>query len=239
MFHWKARERNLDSELRFHLEQQIRDNIASGLDPESARREAAMAFGGLDQIKEQCRDVQWGRWIEQLISDGGYAVRSLRRCAGFTTVALVTLALGIGATTTAFTVLNRLLLRPVPFKETDRLVDIAATSTDGPDSPVSSADFLDLRARSTVFEHLPPTGRVWPSDLGRTRPACDSTRFHGPRLISSRPWNRSVTSAAPLTRMTRQEKEHLAPLSHAFCFGIMVDLRVLGRMFRSDGGVEI
>ena len=240
LFHWKARERNLDSELRFHLEQQIRDNIASGLDPESARREAAMAFGGLDQIKEQCRDVQWGRWIEQLISDGGYAVRSLRRCAGFTTVALVTLALGIGATTTAFTVLNRLLLRPVPFKETDRLVDIAATSTDGPDSPVSSADFLDLRARSTVFEHFAAYWTSWLSTLaepGQPATRCDSmgvTADFFPAMGID-----PVMLGRSFNKDDEARKEHLALLSHAFWlrhYG--ADPRVLGRTLRSDGGVE-
>jgi hypothetical protein len=84
-------ERQLDAELRFHLEQQIADYVATGMTPEEARRRARLEFGGLDQVKEECRDVGAARFIETLIQDLRYGLRQLRRNPGFTAVAVITL----------------------------------------------------------------------------------------------------------------------------------------------------
>ena len=114
-------EDQLDKELHFHLEQHTTDLIARGYDPEEARRQAMLALGGAEQVKEECRDARGTRWFEDLLRDFHYALRTLRQRPGFAAVALLTLALGIGATTVMFTLINGALLKPLHFPDPDRL----------------------------------------------------------------------------------------------------------------------
>jgi predicted permease len=117
-------ERQLDKELRFHLEQHTTDLIARGHDPAEAQRLARLEIGGLDQVKEGCRDARGTRWLENLLQDLRYTPRTLRRRPMFTAVVVGTLALGGGATTLMFTVINSVLLRPLAYPEPDRLVTV-------------------------------------------------------------------------------------------------------------------
>jgi predicted permease len=116
--------RDVDEELQFHLEQQVQTNIASGMTPQEARRQAGIAFGGVERTREQCREQRPGFFWETLFQDIRYAIRGFRRNPVFTFTIIVTLMLGIGATTAVFSVVDRILFRPLPYAHADRLVSV-------------------------------------------------------------------------------------------------------------------
>jgi putative ABC transport system permease protein len=121
-FRREQSERELNEELQHHLELKTQELIGAGMSPDEARYAALRAFGGIEQKKEQCRDADRLRWLEDLVQDLRYGLRQLRRNPGFTAVAVVMLALAIGATTSIFSVVYAMLLRPLPFRNPGRLV---------------------------------------------------------------------------------------------------------------------
>jgi predicted permease len=117
-------ERQLDAELREHLERQVADYISEGMTEAAARRRARLEFGGLDQVKEQCRDVRGTRLIEETINDIGYACRVFFKNKAFSTMAVLTLSLAIGANVSVFALIDALLLRPLPVAHARDLISI-------------------------------------------------------------------------------------------------------------------
>jgi putative ABC transport system permease protein len=154
VIHRRRAERELDEEIRAHLEMEVERNVADGMSPEEARTAALRSFGSVALSKEDSR-AMWGLGsLEIFWQDLRYGVRMLLKNPGFTTIAVLTLALGIGANTAIFSVINVLLLRSLPFAEADRLVTIWETHPDIPRAPVSIPDFQDWRAQAQSFEEM-------------------------------------------------------------------------------------
>jgi hypothetical protein len=121
-------EQDLDRELRYHLDRRAQDLMREGLSDSEAHRKAAIEFGGLAQVQEEVRDTWISHWFHDLARDIGYAARMLQQSPGFTAVAILSLALGIGANSTIFSAINALLLRPLPYPHEGRLMVVLNTS---------------------------------------------------------------------------------------------------------------
>src|SRR5688500_18089716 len=145
--------REIDEEMRFHVDMRTEENLRRGMSPDEARREAERRFGGLARMKERGYEVRGGRHLESLWRDCRYGARSLRRSPGFTAVAVLTLALGIGATTAMFSVMNAVLLRPLPYPDAGRLVYVGQQYRGGL-AGSGEAKFLFWREQSRSFEAL-------------------------------------------------------------------------------------
>ncbi len=177
LFHKSRSESQLDKELRFHLEQQIADNIAAGLPPQEARRRGQQDFGGLDRVKEEVRDTRWETHLETLARDFRYALRNLRKDRRFSLIAIFTLALGIGASTIVFSVVYNVFFHALPYKDFDRSVvlEIRNTANAGGSKGsayFSSSEFRAFREQNHVFEDMiahAVVGRLFYDDGKSTR----------------------------------------------------------------------
>src|SRR5262245_60228272 len=123
--------KSLEQDIRDHIERETQDNIDRGMPADEARRAAYLKFGNVARIQEETRAVWRHVWLEQLIQDVRYALRTLRRNPVFTLTAITTLAIGIGATTAIFSTVNATILRPLPFAQPDELVDVRTRFVDG------------------------------------------------------------------------------------------------------------
>jgi putative ABC transport system permease protein len=160
LLHGERVDRELSDEIRFHLERQVEENLAQGMPPEEARLAARRALGGVEQIAQQCRDARRVRLLENLLQDARYGLRALARNPGATAVAVLTLALGIGANTAIFSVLHAVLLRPLPYPSPERIVRIWQASPAGGDLRlgVSEPQLLRLREMAAAGGPLAAIG---------------------------------------------------------------------------------
>ncbi len=150
-------ENELDAELRDHVERQVAEHVRSGLSEREARRRARLEFGGLDHVKEMCRDVGGARWIDETWQDLRFAVRLLLKERWFTAAAVLALGLGIGLTSTGFTVYNAMLVRGLPVDDQERIMALAMRDPDGREGRMSYLDFRDGGPRRPASAASPPT----------------------------------------------------------------------------------
>ena len=159
-------EQDLSEELQYHLDQKTKEYAASGMPIEAARRKARREFGGIEQSKENCRDTRRVSYIQDLLQDLGFGLRMLRNSPAFALVAIVTLALGIGANTAIFSVIHGVLLKPLPFPQQDQLMTVWEKSDDGGRSNTSWANFMDWNRLNHSFTGIAAVSFWSPTFVG-------------------------------------------------------------------------
>ncbi len=150
-------DRGLNAEVRFHIEMETEKNIKLGMSPEDARLKALRSFGPMEKHKEETRDARGVSWLETLVADLRYGARALLKHPGYALLAVLTLGLGIGANTAIFSVINGVLLKPLPYEHGDRLVIVQQSRplSGQPQVGVAIAEYFDYRERGKdVFDGL-------------------------------------------------------------------------------------
>ncbi len=147
-------ERDLDQEVRSHLELLIEENIRAGMTPEDAQRSARIELGGIEQVKEEVRDQRTGEWLRSVFSDCRYGIRQLLKNPGTTAVMVFTLALAISATTAIFSVVYGVLLQPLPYPDANRIMAVFEVTSNGRPSRVADPNFDDFRDQSRSFQAI-------------------------------------------------------------------------------------
>ena len=158
LFRRERNTRRLDDEMQFHLDHQIAENLAAGMTPDEARHSALRLFGNGTLIKEDARRTWGWMWLEQFAQDVRFGARSLRKSPGFAAVAILTLALGIGANTAIFTVVNAVLLRPLPYPDANRLAVIWSGLGNVSRAVASTYELYEIRQRTKEFDQI---GGIW------------------------------------------------------------------------------
>ena len=168
----QRRTSEFDEELQFHVAQATAAKIAQGMTPEEARRNALIEFGGVEQARERCQEQEPGWWIDTLLQDMRYALRGFRRSKAFAVSAVLTLALGIGATTAVFSVVDPILFRALPYADAGRLVSVGFTVASEPEEFMAGRFYLDWQANHKPFAAIASQGDApHPCDLVENHPA--------------------------------------------------------------------
>jgi macrolide transport system ATP-binding/permease protein len=152
LFRRRRVEQELNEELQFHLEQKIAEGIANGLSPKEARYAAMRAMDGLEQRKEEMRDMRRIHWLTDFFDDARFAIRSLSRTSGLTAFVVITLALGIGMTSATFSMVDALIFRPYPVPHPDDVVSLVSTTRDSSFDDFSYREYLDILAKTKSYD---------------------------------------------------------------------------------------
>ncbi len=230
-------EEELDEEVRFHLEREIEENIARGMSPEEARMAALRSFGGVERVKEESRDERGVRFLKEVWQDLRYGGRMLWKNPGFTLVAVITLALGIGANTAIFSVVNAVLLRPMPYPHAERMVYVLEGDLSDPkfEGSYSPQNFTDIWSRNRSFDSYSALSFASFTLTGDQQPEA----LNG--VLASADFGRVVGTAPALGRFFTTEedaagKDHVALIGDGLWrrrFG--ADPQIVGRNVQLNG----
>src|SRR5215213_9645760 len=237
LFNRRRQEEELEKELRFHLEQHTSDLIAEGHSPEEAARRARVALGGRDQVKEMCRDARGTRWVWDLGRDLRYGVRMLVKQPGFTAVAALALALGIGVNAAILSAVNGFVLRPLPVEEPSELMSpYWGTKADAEAwGEFSYANFVDLREQNKSFADLCASDEVSAGvSSGEGRNAADDERAEvvWGELVSANYFD--VMGVKPMLGRAILPEEDRTPNTHPVA---VISHQLWQRRFGGDAGV--
>jgi predicted permease len=235
---------DVEAELNFHLEMLVDENVARGMTPEEARRAALARFGERGGVERECRELgerqersrRRTEWVDALWSDLRFAVRQLRVNRGFTAVAVLTLALGIGGTTAIFSAVHSVLLRPLPYADADRMVVLQETSRGEP-GPVSAGHFSDWGQRTTSYEAIAALDGF---SFNLAPPGAEPERVYGGRVT---PAYFQVVSMRPalgryfLPGEDQPGRDRVAVLSHPLWTRMGADPGIVGKPVRLNGEV--
>jgi len=186
LFHKSREEKQLDAELRFHIERQVADYVAAGMIVEDAQQRARNELGGIERVKVECREARKMHYLEDLIQDLQLGLRLLRKNPGFTAIVVLTLAIGIGANAAIFSVVNAVLLKPLPYPNPDQLVIVLqARPQDGiPSAGWSYLNFQELREQNRSFSELAGVTRHQLTLTGRGDPSIVYTNDVTPEIFA-------------------------------------------------------
>ena len=239
LFRRRRVEQELDEELQFHLEQKIEEGIANGLSPKEARYAAMRAMDGLEQRKQEMREVQRIHWLTDFVDDVHYAIRSLRRTSGLAAFVVVTLALGIGMTAAPFSMVDALILRPRPVPHPSNVVTLVSTTHDSSFDGFSYREYLDIRGKTKSYDGVIASG-----DLGAVGFSAEpgaTPRIKGGMLVSGNYFH--VLGVEPqLGRGFRQNEDEVPGRDAVVVLGpdfwkheFASDPGVVGRTIRLNG----
>lgn len=237
LFQPKKNEEELEKELRFHLDQHTSDLIAQGYSPEEARRQARLDLGGPEQVKEMCRDERRTRWLADMLQDLRYGVRILAKHPGFTTVAALALALGIGVNTAILSAVNGFVLRPLPVEKPEELIALHSGKKMAAEvwGEFSYQNYLDLREQNKSFSDLCASEETSAGiSSGESRNAGDSERAEvvWGELVSSNYFD--VMGVKPVLGRGILPEEDRTPNAHPVA---LISHSLWQRRFSSDPGV--
>ncbi len=226
----------MTEEMRHHLELQARENVDAGMSPEEARYAALRQFGHVEGIKETCRDQRGLRWLEEALQDVRFGFRQLRKNPGFTAIALLILGLGVGVNTSMFTALQAVMVRPLPYPDSDRLVQLFSTSPGSARGSHSVPNFLDCEAQAGVFEHM---GALTWKPFNLAEPGQPAERINGLQVSSG--FFPALGIQPALGRLfsadeDRPGQNQVVLLDHYFWLRRFAgDTNIVGRTLRLDG----
>jgi predicted permease len=232
-------EQEMDEELQFHLEHKIEEGIAKGLSPREAHYRAMRAMDGLEQRKEEMRDMRRIHWLTDFLDDAHYAIRSLRRTSGLTAFVVITLALGIGMTSGTFSMVDALIFRPYPVPHASGVVTLVSTTHDSSFDSFSYREYLDIRGKTKSYDGVIANADM--EAVGFSAEPGATPRVRGGMMVSGNYFQ--VLGVEPrLGRGFREEEDQVPGRNAVVVLGpdfwkheFASDPSVLGRTIRLNG----